>query len=126
VTVQRSPATAGTRLSRLAVAFRAVHAAIAVVELACLAHVWRCALTRRRDPAFRAAVGVLLGEGVGLVIGRGDCPLGPFQDRLGDDVPLFALVLPPRAAKAAVPVLSTVAVAGIAVAGLRPPRHALS
>jgi hypothetical protein len=55
------------------------------------------------------------------VIGRGNCPLGPFQARLGDPVPLFELVLPPRAAKAAIPVLFGVTVAGIAALVVLPP-----
>jgi hypothetical protein len=36
-------------------------------------------------------------------------------------VPLFELILPPRAAKAAVPVLATVTAAGLAALVLRPP-----
>jgi hypothetical protein len=43
----------------------------------------------------------------------------PLQRRLGDPVPMFELVLPPRAAKAAVPVLAGVALAGCLLA-LRP------
>lgn len=103
-----------------ALAFRTFHAAIAVTELAALAHVWRCAITRRRDLLLHAAMTVLVLEGVGLVIGRGDCPLGPLQGRVGDPVPLFELVLPPRAAKAAVPVLAGVAIAGMALVAARP------
>jgi hypothetical protein len=108
-------------LTRAARGFRALHTLIAAAELACLGYVWTCALTRRRDAAFHIAVGVLVAEGVGLVIGRGDCPLGPLQGRLGDPVPLFELVLPPRAAKAAVPVLTGVAITGIALSAARPP-----
>jgi hypothetical protein len=111
-------------LGRGARALRAGHTAIAAVELACLGHLWRCAITRRRGPALRIAVGVLCAEGVGLVIGRGDCPLGPLQDRCGDPVPLFELVLPPRAAKAAVPILAGVSVAGLATLVVRPRRPA--
>jgi hypothetical protein len=58
---------------------------------------------------------------VALVIGRGNCPLGPFQARLGDPVPLFELVLPARAAKAAIPILAVVTIAGMAALVLRPP-----
>jgi hypothetical protein len=58
---------------------------------------------------------------VALVIGRGNCPLGPFQARLGDPVPLFELVLPPRAAKAAVPVLAAVTAAGLVALVVLPP-----
>ena len=66
---------------------------------------------------------LLSAEGVALVIGRGNCPFGPFQARLGDPVPMFELVLPPRAAKAAVPVLTILSLAGFAAMLLRPPRE---
>jgi hypothetical protein len=102
-------------------AFRAAHTVVAIVELVCLAEVWRSALSRRRGAAFRVATAVLVAEGAGLVLGRGNCPLGPLQRRLGDPVPLFELVLPPRAAKAAVPVLAAVAIGGIGAALARPP-----
>lgn len=103
-------------------ALRGGHTAIAVVELACLGYVWTCALTGRRDALLRGAIGVLVGEGVGLIIGRGNCPLGPLQERLGDPVPLFELVLPPNWARRAVPILAGTSVVGIALA-LRPVRR---
>jgi hypothetical protein len=43
------------------------------------------------------------------------------QAKLGDPVPLFELVLPRRAAKAAIPALFVVAVGGLAGVLLRPP-----
>ncbi len=107
-------------LSPAAVAYRAAHAAFALAQLTSLAYVWGCVLSGRRDRPLGAAVGFLGLEGIALVIGRGNCPLGPFQARLGDPVPLFELVLPPRAAKAAVPVLAAVAVAGIAAVAILP------
>ena len=69
----------------------------------------------------RASVVALLVEGAALIVGRGNCPLGPIQRRLGDPVPLFELVLPRRAAKAAVPLLAAISLVGIAVAAARPP-----
>ncbi len=60
-------------------------------------------------------------EGVGLNIGGGECPMGPFQAQLGDPVPFFELVLPPRAAKAAVPILAGASIAGILAVVIRPP-----
>ena len=118
-----SEASIGERhpLSRRAFALRAAHAVIAVAELTCLGYVWRSALTGRRDRRLYVAVGVLVGEGVGLVIGHGQCPLGPLQQRVGDPVPLFELVLPPVWARRAVPILSATATAGIVLA-LRPRR----
>lgn len=108
-------------MKRGAALFRLAHAAVAVVELWALGWVWGCAVTRRRGRALAIAVGLLVAEGVALVIGRGNCPLGPLQRRLGDPVPLFELVLPPRAAKAAIPTLFGVAIAGLVGLVLRPP-----
>ena len=51
---------------------------------------------------------------------RGDCPLGGLQrERLGDPVPLFELVLSPRAAKRAVPTLGAITAAGLALLVIR-------
>jgi len=84
-------------------AFRIAHVVWSVLSLASLGYIWACALTRRRDRRLWASVAFLSLEGVALVVGRGDCPFGPLQTWLGDPIPLFELVLPPRAAKAAVP-----------------------
>jgi hypothetical protein len=91
-----------------------MHAAYSVVGLSTLGYIWACVATGRRDRWLGASVAFLSMEGVALIIGRGDCPFGPLQAELGDPDPLFALVLPPRAAKAAVPVLTGAALAGIA------------
>jgi hypothetical protein len=112
------------RLSRAARALRAAHVAVAVVELVSLVYVWACVVTGRRDRQLGLAVGALAAEGAALVAGRGDCPLGPLQERIGDPVPLFEHVLPPRAAKAAVPLLTGLAVAGGVALLLRWPRTA--
>ena len=79
-----------------------------------------CALTGRRDRALGAALAALSVQGVTLVIGRGNCPLGPLQRQLGDPAPLFELVLPPRAAKVAIPALIAVTLGGVAILALRP------
>ena len=47
--------------------------------------------------------------------------MGPLQAQIGDPVPFFELVLPPRAAKAAVPILAGVSVAGLLAVALRRP-----
>jgi hypothetical protein len=99
--------------------FRLFHAAWSVVGLSTLAHIWLCAITHRRDRVLPASIGFLAIEGVALGIGGGDCPLGPFQRGLGDSVPFFELVLPPRAAKAAIPLLAFASVLGIAVIGVQ-------
>jgi hypothetical protein len=92
-----------------------------VAQLASLGCIWTSAATGRRSPRLWAGVALLLVEGGALVIGRGDCPVGPLQAEWGDPTPFFELVLPPRAAKAAIPVLAIVSVAGIAALVLRRP-----
>ena len=104
-------------------AFRIAHIAYGVGGMTSFFYVWRCALARRRDRGLATAVGFLGIEGVALVVGRGNCPFGPFQRKLGDSVPMFELFLPPRAAKAAVPVLAALSLAGMALAAVRGPRR---
>jgi hypothetical protein len=94
-------------------AWRVLHATWSVVQLLALGAVWAAVVRRWRTPRLWAGVALLVGEGVGLVIGRGDCPMGVVQEQWGDPVPFFDLVLPHRAAKAAVPVLALISVAGI-------------
>jgi len=112
------------RLSPAAVAFRLAHAAIAVVFLLAIGYVWFCALTGRRGPVLRVAVTSLVGEGALVAANHGDCPLGGLQERLGDPIPLFELVLTRDRARRAVPVLGVVAAAGIVLLA-RPGRVAL-
>ena len=113
------PLMSWSELNPGAKAFRTAHAAFAVVSMSSLAYVWLSALTRRRDRLLAGSVAVLSFEAAALVVGRGNCPFGPAQARLGDPVPLFELVLPPRAAKAAIPVLTVVAVAGLLAVAAR-------
>ena len=105
--------------------WRGFHAALALGFLGAIAEVWRAALSGRRSRRTTAAAAALAAEGALVAANGGDCPLGPLGDRIGDEVPLFELVLPPRAAKAAVPVLGAVAAAGI-LGGLRRQRPGLA
>jgi hypothetical protein len=86
---------------------------IAIGFLASIGYVWWCALTGRRGPWLRPAIAALVGEGALVVVNRGDCPLGPLGDRMGDPVPLFELVLSPRAARRAVPSLGVLTAVGL-------------
>jgi hypothetical protein len=109
-------------LSPRAKAWRVAHAAWSVVQLAGLGYIWSSAIRRRRSARLWAFVALLLGEGAALGVGRGSCPMGRLQERWGDPVPFFELVLPPRAAKAAVPALAIVSLAALAALVLRPAR----
>ena len=111
--------TPAMNLSRAALAFRTLHAAIAIEMLLAIAYMWWCALRGRRDYLLRIAAASLIGEGVLVAANHGDCPLGGLQERLGDPVPLFELVLSPRAAKRAVPTLGAITAAGLALLMVR-------
>jgi len=111
-------------LSRAALAFRTLHAAIAIEMLLAIAYVWWCVLRGRHDYLLRIAAASLIGEGVVVAANHGDCPLGGLQERLGDPVPLFELVLSPRAAKRAVPTLGAITAAGLALLMVRGRRDA--
>jgi hypothetical protein len=118
------PHPAATRWAALGVrarTWRVVHAAWSVAQLGCLGYIWGSALTGRRSPRLWAGVAFLCVEGGALVVGGGDCPVGPLQAEWGDPVPFFELILPPHAAKAAVPVLAAVSLTGIAAVVLRRP-----
>ena len=114
-------------ISRTVLAWRLAHAGIAATFLSvpeqAIALVWWSALTRRRVPLLRPAVAALLGEGALVAVNHGDCPLGGFQQRVGDQTPLFELVLSPRAAKRAVPVLGAVTAAGLVALAARQPER---
>jgi hypothetical protein len=92
-----------------------------VAQLGALAHIWLSALRGRRGPLLWASVAFLVAEGAGLIVGRGDCPMGRLQAQWGDPVPFFELVLPPRAARTAVPVLAVFSLAGIGALIVRRP-----
>ena len=109
-------------LRPMARALRALHGAIGLGELSCLAYVWVCALSRRRDRWLGVALTVLFGEGVGLTVARG-CPLGILQRRAGDDVPMFELWFGERLAPYAIPTFTVLAVLAAFVLWLRPATH---
>jgi hypothetical protein len=125
-------ATNGAKgLSRQARALRVLHSCIGVAELGCLGYLWLCGITGRRDRWLGVSVAVLTAEGVALVAAKG-CPLGIFQRRAGDDVPMFELWFGPRLAPFAIPAFSLAAAAGLVMvaargrrAGLRPGATAL-
>ncbi|HEY7936062.1 MAG TPA: hypothetical protein VID26_02925 [Candidatus Limnocylindrales bacterium] len=113
---------AWSELTPAAQRFRIVHAAWSIAGLASLGYLWTCALVRRRDPALASGITFLVVEGVALAIGGGDCPMATKQRAWGDPKPFFELVLPPRAAKAAVPLLFGASLVGLIAVALRPPR----
>jgi len=112
-------------LSTQARMLRTIHTSIGIGELACLVYLWYCAITRRRDRWLRLSVSVLVGEGVALLGARG-CPLGVFQRRAGDDVPMFELWFGSGLAPLAIPAFTSIALGGLAAMIARPPGMARS
>jgi hypothetical protein len=66
-----------------------------------------------------AALVALWVEGVLVLLSGGNCPLEPLFRKLGDDTPLFELLLPPSAAERVVPALGAVSVLGAVLLGVR-------
>jgi hypothetical protein len=95
------------------------HGVISLVFLSCIAVVYLGAWRGRADTVTLAAVGALCVEGALVLLSGGNCPLGPLLRRLGDDTPFFELLLPPRAAKLAVPILAAVSVVGAVLLAIR-------
>lgn len=118
-----SAARPNSGLSPAVVAWRAGHTVVAIAFLAAIGHVWWCALSGRRGPLLRPAIAALIGEGVVVAANRGDCPLGAVGERIGDPVPLFELVLPPRAARRAVPTLGVLTAVGLVLLVARSGEH---
>ena len=87
--------------------------------LACIGIVYYGAWQAEAGTVTLVALGVLCVEGVLVITSGFDCPLTPFLRRIGDETPLFELILPPRQAALAVPVLGAVTGIGIVLLGIR-------
>ena len=91
---------------------RAAHGLISLVFLSCIAVIYLGAWRGKAETVTLAALAALCVEGALVLLSAGNCPLGPILRRLGDETPFFELLLPPRAAKLAVPMLAAVSVLG--------------
>ncbi len=99
----------------MVILIRAVHGLLSAFFLSCIAFVYYAAIADVDSPLAFAAAGALVLEGAVVVLNGGDCPLGIVHRRYGDEKAFFELLLPPRAAKLAVPVLGAVTALGIAL-----------
>jgi hypothetical protein len=120
-----TPRVRWTDLGRRARAWRVVHASWSIAQLAALGDIWAGAVRRRWSRRRWASVAFLAAEGGALAVGHGNCPVGRHQAGWGDPVPFFELLLPPRAAKAAIPVLTVVSILGITALLVRHPGPAM-
>jgi hypothetical protein len=117
----RSAARSKAGLSPAVLVWRAAHGLIACGFLASIGYVWWCAFTGRRGRLLRLAIAALVSEGALVVANGGNCPLRSAGDRIGDPVPLFELLLSPRAARYAVPALGVLTAAGLGLLAARSP-----
>jgi hypothetical protein len=99
--------------------FRSVHAFFAVFFIQCLAYIYYCAITRTHTWLLTMALIALLGEGIVVVLNRGQCPLTGVQHRLGDQKGFFNLFLPEALARKMVPVWFFIALAGFLLLWIR-------
>jgi hypothetical protein len=118
---KKSSSSVSRGVSRAHTARRSISLELALashIDRAFSVHATRSA-PGRHDRLLHIAAATLIAEGVLVGANRGDCPLGGLQDRLGDPVPLFELVLSPRAAKRAVPTLGAIAGTGLVLLVVR-------
>jgi hypothetical protein len=92
---------------------------ISLVFLSCMAVVYLGAWRGRADTVTVAAIGALCVEGVLVLLGGGNCPLGPLLRRLGDETPFFELFLPPPSGQARLTILAAVCVLGAVLLAIR-------
>ena len=111
--------TAHVVLTPRIVLWRLTHGLITLGFVSAIAVIWRSALTGARSRWLRPAIAGVVGEGAVVVLNHGDCPLGPIGERVGDPVPFFELLLSPRAARRAVPVLGGFTALGIVLLAVR-------
>jgi hypothetical protein len=98
---------------------RVGHGFVSLLFLCCIAALYLGAWRGKADAVTIAALAALCVEGVLVALSGGNCPLGPWFRRIGDETPFFELFLPPRAAKLAVPILAAVSVLGAVLLAAR-------
>ncbi len=92
---------------------RSIHGIITAYFFSCIVWIYYSAITGRPNAwAILAAVSIFI-EGLVVVLNHGNCPLGKFHRRVGDQKTFFELFLPKPVAKRAVPFLGLVALFGI-------------
>ncbi len=105
--------------TRIVLAARVAHGLISLAFLCCIAVLYIDAWRGSVNTVTLAALTALWVEGVLVLKSGGSCPLEPLFRKLGDDTPLFELLLPPRAAERAVPVLGVASTLGAVLLGVR-------
>jgi hypothetical protein len=105
--------------TRIILVARVAHGLISLAFLCCIAVLYIDAWRASVDVVTIVALAALGVEGVLVLASRGSCPLEPLFRELGDETPLFELLLPPRAAELAVPALGAASALGAVLLGIR-------
>lgn len=116
---QHQSSDSAARISKTVMASRLAHGLVSVLFLSCIAIVYAGVWRAEAGPITIAALAALMLEGLLVLLSRGNCPLGPLFRRLGDEKPFFELLLPPRAARFTVPVLTWVTLASVVLLDVR-------
>jgi hypothetical protein len=114
-----SPNVLKTRRSRAVLFSRIGHGLVSAFFLVCIGAIYLGAWNAQADTLTYLALTALGIECILVLSAGGNCPLGPWLQRLGDDKPFFELLLPPRAAKAAIPTLGAIATIGAIALAVR-------
>jgi hypothetical protein len=108
-------------MSKRVLSLRIFHGAVTLYFALCLVYMYVVAFTGRvNGPLFVLAVCSLFAEGVVVFLfNSGDCPLIHVQRKIGDNTPFFALWLPARLAKLAIPIFAGLTLLAILLLLLR-------
>lgn len=113
------PIRARRGTNAIVVVSRLLHGLIAVMLLASIGVVYVGAWRGRLDTVTAMAATALGVEATLVSLSGWDCPLRPLFRWLGDDRPLFELVMPAPAARRMMPILGSVAGLGMGLLGMR-------
>ena len=91
---------------------RTVHGVISLFFLSCLAYIYYAGITGRPTLWAYVAIIALLVEGLVVFVNHGDCPLGTWHKKHGDQKAFFELFLPRHLAKRAIPFFAVVTAIG--------------
>ena len=94
---------------------RLLHGALASFYMYCLGYIYYSGITDRFTGWTLVSSGVILFEGLVVLINKGNCPLGYFHRKFGDNKTLFELLLPPRLAKQVFPFFAVLSTIGLVI-----------
>ncbi|HEX7963917.1 MAG TPA: hypothetical protein VF466_05005 [Candidatus Saccharimonadales bacterium] len=108
-------------MSKRVLFFRLFHGILSIYFIGCLIYLYFVGIAMRvNDALFTIVLLSVMGEGIAVYIfNGGDCPLIHVGRKIGDEKAFFELLLPPKAAKIALPFFAVLTLLAITLLLLR-------